>query len=194
MRAVWIAAVVIASAAPAQAHIAMSSPRPRSAAQKAGPCGPAGSVRGTNVTTYQPGETITVTWTETVDHPGHYRIAFDDDGTDGLLDPRQPTDNYSFTLVDRIADKGGGMYTQQVTLPTTPCANCTLQLMQVMQVNAPYNSFYWQCADIVIAGEGGGGDPVDVDGGCSAGASTGPGAVLLIFAALVGRRRRRRSP
>ena len=61
-------------------------------------------LRGTNVTTFQPGETITVTWTETVDHPGHYRIAFDDDGTDGLLDPRQPTDNYSFTLVDRIAD------------------------------------------------------------------------------------------
>ena len=182
------------SAAPAQAHIAMSSPRPRSAAQKAGPCGAAGSARSANITTYQPGETITVTWTETVDHPGHFRIAFDDDGTDGLLDPRQPTDNYPFTLVDRIADKVGGMYSQQVTLPTTPCANCTLQLMQVMQVNAPYNSFYWQCADIVIAGDGGGDgtDPGDVDGGCStAGASTGSGALLLIVAAVIGRRRRR---
>jgi Synergist-CTERM protein sorting domain-containing protein len=83
------------------------------------------------------------------------------------------------------------MYSQQVTLPTTPCANCTLQLMQIMQVTAPYNSFYWQCADIVIAGEGGGDvtDPGDVDGGCSAGASPGAGALLLI--ALMALRRSR---
>ena len=175
---------------PAAAHIALKVPAPRTTAQKAGPCGAAGSTRGSTVTTYQPGETITVEWDETVDHPGHFRIAFDDDGQDGLLNPVTSTDNFAFTLADRIADKAGGHYTQQITLPTTPCTNCTLQLMQVMQVTEPYNSFYWQCADITIAGDV---PPPDDTGGDSGGCSTGGGSgagMLLVLGALLVRRRR----
>ncbi|MBS1122127.1 MAG: hypothetical protein H6Q90_4355, partial [Deltaproteobacteria bacterium] len=160
MRTVSLAAllVLVASLCPpaAQAHIAMTSPAPRSADQKAGPCGAAGSTRGTKVTNFQPGETIMVEWNETVDHPGHYRIAFDDDGNDVFMNPNNPDDNFAFTLVEPIADKAGGHYTQAVTLPTTPCDNCTLQLMQIMTTSVPYNSFYYQCADITIGGSGSG--------------------------------------
>jgi hypothetical protein len=181
--------LVGALAAPASAHITLTSPTPRTADQKAGPCGAANSVRGTKVTTYAPGATIMVEWDETTDHPGHYRISFDDDGNDSFKNPNVPTDNFSQTLVDQIVDKTGGHYTQQVTLPTTPCTNCTLQLMQIMTTNVPYNSFYYQCADLTI-GDGGGEPPPGngTDGGCA----TGSGAGALAALALLGLIRRRR--
>lgn len=192
MRLVLASVAVLCTSTLAHAHIALKVPAARTTAQKAGPCGAAGSTRGSTVTTYQPGETITIEWDETVDHPGHYRIGFDSDGDDDFINPLRSTDNFSFTLVDQIADKVGGHYTQQVTLPTTPCSNCTLQLMQIMQVNEPYNSFYWQCADIVIAGDepppddGGGG------GGCTAGRGGGIGGLLLVGLGVLATRRRRR--
>src|SRR5262245_6303017 len=68
-------ATAAAMASPAYAHIALNSPPPRVTDLKEGPCGKAGSVRGSNVTVFEPGATITVTWQETVAHPGHYRIA-----------------------------------------------------------------------------------------------------------------------
>ena len=94
------------------------------------------------------------------------------------------------TLVEPIADKVGGRYTQQVTLPTTPCNNCTLQLMQIMTTTEPYNSFYYQCADIVISGDV---PPPDNGGGESGGCSTSRGGGLGVAVALglLLRRRRR---
>lgn len=172
----------------AYAHIQLRTPAARTTAQKAGPCGAAGSVRGTNVTVFQPGETITVEWDETVDHPGHYRIAFDSDGDDAFINPMRATDNFSFTLMEPIADKVGGRYTQQITLPMEPCTNCTLQLMQVMTTTEPYNSFYWQCADIQI-GDGTTEPPADGGGGCQS--SRGGGFGLAIAIALVAQLRRR---
>jgi hypothetical protein len=58
-------------------------PLKRTAEQKVGPCGGAGSLRNqANVTEIEPGATIEVTWDETVEHPGHFRISFDADGED----------------------------------------------------------------------------------------------------------------
>jgi len=184
-----VIAVLLVATATAQAHVALMDPPPRTVDQKEGPCGKTGSVRGTNVTTFQPGEMITVKWNETVDHPGHYRIAFDDAGNDDFRNPNNPNDNFPSTMVEPIADKAGGMYTQQITLPMEPCTSCTLQLMQVMTTSVPYNSFYYQCADIVIAGDpvappGGG----DIDGGCTVSGGAGPGLLVLL---LTLRRRRR---
>jgi MYXO-CTERM domain-containing protein len=183
----------------ASAHITMTSPKPRTLANKAPPCGAANSTRGSDVATFGPGEVITVEWDETVDHPGHYRIAFDDDGNDVFQNPNNPNDNFPFTLMEPIADRvGGGHYTQQITLPTTLCDNCTLQLMQIMTVTVPYNSFYYQCADITIADGGGSGsgsgsgsgDGGASSGGCSTGSGSGAGAIVLL-AGLVARRKRR---
>jgi len=187
----------------ASAHVTLTSPPPRTLDNKAGPCGATGGKRGTKVTTFAPGATITVEWDETVDHPGHYRIAFDDDGDDVFVNPNNPNDHFAFTLMEPIPDKAGGHYTQQITLPTATCANCTLQLMQIMTTAVPYNSFYYQCADIAIA-EGGdpGGGPAEpgADGGCaigskSPGGSTGSGGagVLVALAGLVALRSRRRA-
>jgi MYXO-CTERM domain-containing protein len=182
------------SASVASAHIALISPPPRGVDQKAGPCGRAGSTRGSTVTTFAPGATITVEWDETVDHPGHYRIAFDDDGNDSFQNPNNPNDNFAQTLIEPIVDKVGGRYSQQVTLPTTPCTNCTLQLVQVMTTVVPYNSFYFQCADIII-GDGGidPEPPAAADGGCSVAGGNGVGWLVTagVVAGIAKRRRRR---
>lgn len=188
--------VVVAIAAPAAAHIKLDSPAPRTDALKAGPCGAAGSTRGTNISTFLPGQTITVEWDETVDHPGHYRISFDTSGTDAFPDPVQPDDNFPTTLVDQIADKNGGHYTQDVTFPNIECDNCTLQLVQVMTVAVPYNSFYFQCADLVLSADAGSGSGSDTDsntpsGGCSATTGGAEGGVVIAIAAFVAQRRRR---
>jgi hypothetical protein len=177
----------------ASAHVTLTSPPPRTLDNKAGPCGATGSKRGTHVTTFAPGATITVEWDETVDHPGHYRIAFDNDGDDVFINPNNPNDNFPFTLMEPIADKAGGHYTQQITLPTATCANCTLQLMQIMTTQVPYNSFYYQCADIAIAegGDPGGGpiEPADMASGCSTGSGSGAGALAILAGLLVRRSR-----
>lgn len=190
----WV--VVALATTPAYAHIKLDSPAPRTNDLKAGPCGATGSTRGASVATFAPGQTITVEWDETVDHPGHYRIAFDPDGGDNFPDPVQPDDAFATTLVDQITDKVGGHYTQDVTLPDLECDNCTLQLVQVMTTAVPYNSFYFQCSDIVLSASAGGGDDdgtssAPTEGGCNAGGTNRGGGVALGLALLLGLRRRR---
>ena len=79
---------------PAHAHISLEKGGTHKSrygdadtAIKEAPCGQAGGVRGTNVYTYEPGSTITVTLVEAVPHPSYFRFAFDDDGDDGFKDP-----------------------------------------------------------------------------------------------------------
>ena len=191
MRMMLSGFAVMALATSASAHIALRSPAPRTADQKAGPCGKAGPTRGQIVTPFAAGETITVEWDETIGHPGHYRIAFDDDGNDVFENPRTPDDNFASTLADQIVDRDGTTrYTQTITLPTTPCANCTLQLVQVMTTQVPYNSFYYQCADITIGDApppGGEGD--DIGGGCQTASGAGLGALAIVLGLLLARRR-----
>ena len=74
------------------------------------------------MTYFVPGATIEVIWDEYVDHPGHYRIAFDDDGVDDFVDPATmiELDSNDTVLLDGIEDKGRGErgYMATVTLPT----------------------------------------------------------------------------
>lgn len=193
----------------ALAHLDVISPTPRSAQLKQGPCGGGSDEsRGEVVHTFRPGQTITVTWDEYVDHPGHYRISFDPDGQDDFVDPASFDDvsGNAAVLIDGIPDReGGGSYTQEVTLPAEPCARCTLQVVQVMTDKPPYgdgNDLYYQCVDLVLspdaevsdaevseattAAEGEG-------GGCNVGAggSSVGGLLALIMWARVRRARRR---
>lgn len=155
----------------AAAHIRMDQPVARNvwAAQpfndpiKQGPCGSgANDPRSTDpakINTFAPGETITVSWEETVDHPGFYRIAIDMDGQDDFVDPAGPTDIKDPpvlpVLMDGITDMTDGTYSVEVTLPNETCDNCTLQLIQYM---TDKDESYYICADLVIEG------PVSGDG------------------------------
>jgi hypothetical protein len=152
-----IAALVLA--APADAHITLTFPDGRfgnDTFQKTQPCGLGGAndKRGPNVQTFEPGETISITWDETVDHPSHFRISFDDDGQDFMTPPTE-TSFYVNELVeiDEIPDEPDQKYSVEYTFPLIECTNCTLQVIQVMyegQYN-PASSVYYQCSDIELA-------------------------------------------
>ncbi len=134
-------------------------------ALKVGPCGLEGGQRSNNVTELESGATVEVVWNEYIDHPGHFRIAFDENGDDDFTDPpclggcgsRSPDiELYSdgTVLLDGIADTHGGVSRVMVTLPDIECDDCTLQVVQVMYDKPPYvipgNDLYYQCADLVL--------------------------------------------
>jgi MYXO-CTERM domain-containing protein len=187
--AVAIALGVGLWAGPAAAHVELLVPTARYSPdfQKSPPCGHPDNPPGAGpVATYQAGETITIVFDEFINHPGHYRVALDPTGTDAFVSPTGFQDYYNSpeVLLDAIPDMNGGMYSVEVTLPDTPCDPCTLQLIQVMNDGAwgPGNSdLYFQCADIVIEGAGGGtgdgtgGDDTDGDGTGGGGSASGPG-------------------
>ncbi len=204
----------------AAAHIQLTSPLPRTLDQKIGPCGNATSPRSASPTVLPPGATVTVTWKETINHPGHYRLSFDNDGTDFTV-PLSFTDTTQTTnvLVDMITDSGtaNSMYSQEITLPDLECENCTIQLIQMMTDKPPYgdgNDIYFSCADVALrAGtppppDAGVEDPSDPDagvdedpdqsfgdatGGCATGAGGNrAGMALLALAVVLSWRRRSR--
>lgn len=172
----------------AEAHIRLTAPTSRhpipeeedNSFLKDGPCGGVGDSRTTDparISTFAPGETITLEWHETIHHESHYRIAFDADGQDDFVNPSSESDIVNPPalpiLLDGIADTSGSedSFSIQVTLPETPCDNCTLQLMQYMYDRA--DPFYYQCADIVITGDPG--DPPGGGGTSGTGGTAGTG-------------------
>lgn len=162
----------------AAAHIRMDQPVARNvwAATpfndpiKEGPCGSGqNDPRSTDpakINTFAPGETITVSWEETIDHPGFYRISLDMDGQDDFVTPTGTADIQDPpvlpVLKDGIQDQSGGTYSVEVTLPNETCDNCTLQLIQFMDDS---DESYFVCADLVIEGEVSGDGDGDGTGG-----------------------------
>ena len=190
VRALLTCSALLLSITRAEAHVELLDPMPRYSVTelKDAPCGRRGGVRTTDrITTFAPGSTITVRFSEYIDHPGHYRIAFDVDGDDDFTDPIciNNCDNADmeiaigsepWILLDGIEDRrGGGVYEVQVTLPNVTCERCTLQVIQVMTDKAPYelpgNDLYYQCADIVLRQQDG-----TEDGGLNDASDLGPDA------------------
>lgn len=162
---------------PALAHVGLEDPPPRYptdgySENKACPCGVGPNDqycsdpnnrsdpnRSTDVTSYAAGETITIQAHEVIGHSGRWRVAFDSDGAD-LTDFNA---NILLDIPDPSGNDGnvgqGDLWEFVVTLPNTPCTNCTLQLIQVMNGNTvdpvpdPVGeSSYYQCADLELTG------------------------------------------
>jgi hypothetical protein len=117
-------------------------PRSTNAGIKSGPCGnfPA----SLNPPTLTGGQQLTLTWEETIDHPGRYEIYFSQSG------------DQNFVLLATIPDIQGNtiplphQYSHTVTLPDVNCNNCTLQMIQVMTENPANPSLYFSCADMKV--------------------------------------------
>jgi hypothetical protein len=182
---------------PADAHIRLSEPAPRSQADNLKPPAfppPCGNVpRGSKPTgVYKVGETIDVKWQETIGHTGCFQIGFS-------------TDDKTFTVLSQIndPDDAEGARTAKVTLPAgVSCTNCTLQLRQLMLEGATVKTCampvavppdgkvagtgntYYSCADICVGSTcpdagapdvpDAGTDPVDDAGTSSGGVTTTP--------------------
>lgn len=164
------------SAPRAHAHIDLVEPPPRYAgANKSCPCGDGDSNRTCNVTAaestdpnrsenvsvFVPGSTITMVVEEYIDHAGRIRVAFDPDGADlsdfndnVLLDVSDPREA-------GLSEDNPRVWELEVTLPNVTCDNCTLQVVQVMEVDTETPaadpataSTYYTCADITLAAQG----------------------------------------
>lgn len=162
---------LVALAGTASAHISLEkggthNSRYGDAVLKDAPCGQKDGTRGTNIYTYEAGETIEVKLVETIPHPSYFRIAFDNDGDDAFIepasikpiDPARPCpvnaadkcgdsdfDNSPAVLMDNLdphlAGQAGPDYSWQVQLPDVTCDNCTLQVIQVMEDNAFHGAY-----------------------------------------------------
>lgn len=181
-----VTALMALASSSASAHVRLDSPQRRYDDMKQGSCGRGFGADGrtSRFSRFEPGETITMAWTETVDHEGSWVVAFDDDGADegdfeaNILHVEEDPRNQS-----------GQTWSAEVTLPDTECTNCTLRLVQIMTTspNPSPGDFYYQCADIVLGdGESA---PAQVEG-CSQGVGSEAGVVALALAMLGWRRRR----
>lgn len=140
---------------------------------KSAPCGqadPGNPAVATNaVTELMTGSTITITVTETIFHPGHYRVALAADQSSLPADPAVHSDATSPcgtadimtpalpVLADNMLPHTApftGPQSFQVTLPAgMTCAHCTLQVIEFMSnhgLNVPGGCFYHHCASVAI--------------------------------------------
>jgi hypothetical protein len=157
--------------------------------QKVGPCGvasPTAAMLTNVVTTFHPGEKVTLQWQETIAHDGWFRIAISYNNRSDLMDPvatfdatgnstNAPIENPAVApvLVDGLYPHNAAdittpkMWSYDLTLPQTPCTKCTLQIIQFMNHHPP-GYFYHHCADISIQG-------ASVDGGAPGNNGNGNG-------------------
>lgn len=122
----------------------LTKPRDDATGHKVGPCG--NVARTSSPAVFSPGQTITVEWEETINHPGFFRIAFS---------PANDADFDSYILVDKIPDTQNDanvphFYQQEITLPDLACTDCTLQLIQYMTEDPVVPTLYYSCADITM--------------------------------------------
>src|SRR5688572_555889 len=209
--AVAIGAMGVLAPASARAHFRLTAPAAAynqsstGDPQKSAPCGQAdnqltppgmAAVATNMVTPFTAGQTITITLTEPIFHPGHYRVALSTNGMAGLpADPPvtaggQPSSACGTTQIQSppvlpvLADgmlvhttMFSGAQQFQVTLPpnVTCTSNCVLQVIEFMSNHAA-PCFYHHCANITIApattGTGGAGGA----GGAGSGGRGGAGA------------------
>jgi uncharacterized protein (TIGR03382 family) len=217
MRSLLSALALVCLTTPALAHFKLNAPLSSTVQatngdpQKTAPCG--GGTATTDVTNYLPGQTITIDVDETIDHPGHYRVALAQ--SEALL-PAPPPVTAGATacgsapidaapVMPILADglfvnltAAQGADTAQITLPAgMTCENCVMQVIEFMSDHAA-PCFYYHCAKVNIS------NAIPVDGApasnedagttgpgnnnptTTGGCSTGGGAGLLVGFALLG--------
>lgn len=188
--------VLVLLASPALAHIVLEAPANFQVVDAAGnpnklePCGGAGTATNA-VTNVLAGGRLTVTWTEPIMHPGHFRLALARDPLEFVTPTPQLNQggancqsapiarNPAYPVLEdglfvHTTAAPNNRYSTTITVPDVPCENCTLQLMQFMSSHAP-PCFYFQCAKLrIIARDAGVPLPVDAGSGpVDAGADPG---------------------
>jgi Lytic polysaccharide mono-oxygenase, cellulose-degrading len=208
-----IAVVCFGVATPAYAHFMLMQPaswanqsQPYGDPQKNAPCGNEGAVQTGQITEYKVGDMVTISFKETIPHPGHYRVLLAPDQASLPADPPVTADMQSdcgsttITQNPTLPLLADGLLvhteaaplvgTQTIKVPLPPgmlCERCVLQIVEFMS-NHGAPCYYHHCANIKISvngpppgtGGGGGGD-AGVDGGTtSGGCSTGAAGASLL--------------
>lgn len=205
LQTILVASCIVA-AAPADAHFKLDSPASRSqqdglgGPQKSSPCGESDVTQGSDDSTptnivveLKAGGTVTVSITEMITHPGHYRVALAPDMASLPPEPTvTPGSGFACGSVPIDANPqppvladglfvhtssfNGVQQTAQVQLPAgMTCTNCVLQVIEFMGdhgLNTPGGCFYHHCSivNITTAGPDAGVSPAG-----DAGTTGGPG-------------------
>jgi hypothetical protein len=111
---------------------------------KTGPCGGYAKVAPAVLTS---GQTLTVTWEETIHHPGRFEFYYSNAG------------EANFQLLKTIENTQNDnnvphQYSTTVTLPNVTCDSCTFQMIQVMTENPAAPTNYYSCADMQLKAAG----------------------------------------
>lgn len=119
-------------------------PRSTNAGLKTGPCG--GIARTATAREFSAGATITVEWEEVVNHPGRYEFYFSTAGDQNFQLLKTVPDTMDDPIVNGVSHR----YSTSLQLPNLTCAECTLQMIQVMTEDPANPSLYYSCADIAL--------------------------------------------
>ncbi|MEY3901802.1 MAG: hypothetical protein RL189_1108 [Pseudomonadota bacterium] len=152
--------MVIATFASLQAHgharwklgSSVSAPRSEDAGLKAAPCG--GKARTANVKSYSAGESVTLEFEETINHPGYYEVHLlgsNDQKVAGVPSPLARLDD---TQNNPISNGNNHQYKISFQVPAVDCPQCAFQLIQVMLDNPNAPSNYYSCTDVSITNSG----------------------------------------
>ncbi len=183
--ALALALTVLGAPRVASAHSLLVNPPPLTSDDnaKSGPCGcyfgagpqdPADDATASACPAAYPttelvaGSLVQITWKETVNHDGMFRLAIAPTPVDSVI--KADLDAH---VVYEKADTNtvaGNTITATITVPDQPCASCTLQLRQLMTGSA--KPYYWSCAAIKIVAAGG----TSGAGGAGAGGAGGGGS------------------
>jgi MYXO-CTERM domain-containing protein len=178
LHASLIAASALTLSAVSSAHIRLDSPPPRyldgESGQKTAHCG-GGTMPSGVVTEWMVGEEVTISWTETINHSGHYRIAIDPTGTDNFKNPdpvgSKTVVGNTIGFIDDTSAVTNNVVDFTFIVPDYPCESCTLQLLQYMAGAA--SPFYYFCADVKIVSNSGSTTTATTGSGSGAGVGGG---------------------
>ena len=127
-------------------------PRNASTGLKTAPCG--GIARTANIVTLTKGQTFTVTWEETINHPGRYEFYYSTANDAGFK---------LLKTIQDVQDAGAVPHKYSTTLKIDEvCDACTLQLIQVMTDTNPATNYY-SCSDIKVKAAAVAPPPVEED-------------------------------
>lgn len=181
-----VLAIALTTTRGASAHTLLVNPPPLIDEDdaKVGPCGCTFGGGGIEcptdyaITELEAGSEIMVSWDETINHTGNFRIAF------APVTPEAATvaDFDDAALQVTVDDTlNGGLFAQAFTIPDVPCDLCTIQVRQFMEGAA--EPYYFTCGAVRIVTETGQGGGSPTGGTTSATTTTGGGTSASTSAA-----------
>ena len=132
-----------------KAGSSVSAPRSEDSGLKTAPCG--GTSRTANVKKYTAGESVTLEFEETINHPGYYEVHLfgaNDQKVAGVPSPLAKLDD---TQNNPIRNGNNHQYKITFQVPAVDCPECAFQLIQVMLDNPNAPSNYYSCTDVSIS-------------------------------------------
>jgi len=112
------------------------APRNNDPGIKVGPCGGVAIVNSNQ--SFNGGQTITINWIETINHPGNYFIEVSAGGDTGWIRVKTVADNQDNNVLPHA-------FSTTIDVPNLSCTTCSMRLIQEMTDRA-MPTYYYSCS------------------------------------------------